>query len=268
MTNEIEGTSALQSPDPCPVMDFKPGPVIQPHVPTTPFEMVAIAASRGASMEEISRFMDLQERMEKNEAKKAFVAAMAAFKANPPTLTKNKAVDFTTAKGRTHYRHADLDEVASQIGQALSPHGLSFRWKPEQQAGGRIRVTCTLEHALGHSESVSLEGAADDSGNKNSIQAVGSTVTYLERYTLLAITGMAVKDQDTDGRVPVQRTPEVEKTLDDALKAIAEAPDNAALAAAFNAAFAVAQKAGDSAGKDALKAAHKARQTQLREGGK
>jgi hypothetical protein len=54
---------------------------------------------------------------------------------------------------------------------------------------------------MGHSEEGAvLEGAPDTSGSKNSIQAVGSTVSYLERYTLLAATGLAAKDQDDDGR--------------------------------------------------------------------
>jgi hypothetical protein len=61
-----------------------------------------------------------------------------------------------------------------------------------------IRVTCVLQHVLGHGERVTLQAAPDQSGNKNHIQAVGSTVTYLERYTLLASTGLAAKDQDDD----------------------------------------------------------------------
>src|SRR5207245_959863 len=36
--------------------------------------------------------------------------------------------------------------------------------------------------------------------SKNAVQAVGSTVSYLQRYTLLAGTGMAAADQDDDGR--------------------------------------------------------------------
>jgi len=38
------------------------------------------------------------------------------------------------------------------------------------------------------------------SGNKNPIQAIASTVSYLERYTLLAITGLTTKDMDDDGK--------------------------------------------------------------------
>ena len=44
-----------------------------------------------------------------------------------------------------------------------------------------------------------MSAGRDDSGNKNSIQAVGSTTTYLQRYTLKAALGLAASDDD-DGR--------------------------------------------------------------------
>ena len=60
-------------------------------------------------------------------------------------------------------------------------------------------MTCTIKHVGGHSDSVSLGGPPDSGGAKNAIQARASTVTYLERYTLKAITGLAEADDDTDG---------------------------------------------------------------------
>jgi hypothetical protein len=45
-----------------------------------------------------------------------------------------------------------------------------------------------------------MTGPLDDSGNKNKIQQAGSTVTYLQRYTLLAVTGLSTQDQDDDGQ--------------------------------------------------------------------
>jgi hypothetical protein len=57
-------------------------------------------------------------------------------------------------------------------------------------------VTCVISHGDGYFEENSLAAAQDDSGNKNSIQAVGSTVTYLERYTLKAALGLAVATDD------------------------------------------------------------------------
>lgn len=164
----------------------------------TPMVLLQMAMSQNADLDKLSKLMDLQERWEKNEARKAFVVAMGQFKANPPLIEKNKLVSFQTSKGKTEYRHATLDHVANAIGQELSKYGLSFRWNVEQ-VNGRVKVTCFLQHAMGHTELVTMDGAADDTGNKNAIQQVGSTVTYLQRYTLLAATGMATADQDNDG---------------------------------------------------------------------
>lgn len=165
----------------------------------TPASLLAIAVQRGADMATLERLITLQERVEANEARKAYVAAMSAFKSNPPTITKNKRVHFTSTKGTTDYMHATLDNVSDAIGSAMAKHGLSHRWNVEQLDGGQIRVTCVIEHALGHSESVSLSAGPDQTGNKNNIQAVGSTVTYLQRYTLLSAAGMATGEDDTDG---------------------------------------------------------------------
>jgi hypothetical protein len=57
-----------------------------------------------------------------------------------------------------------------------------------------------VTHELGHSAQTSLTAPPDASGSKNSIQAIGSTVSYLQRYTFMAITGLAAKDQDDDGQ--------------------------------------------------------------------
>ena len=87
---------------------------------------------------------------------------------------------------------------------------------------GMIRVSCIITHVLGHSEQVSLQCGADQSGKKNNIQAVGSTVTYLERYTLLAATGIAVKDQDDDARR--SESPEPDAKGKEALEACGSLP--------------------------------------------
>lgn len=176
---------------------------VRPSIPVTPMDMLSMAVSQGADLDKLQKLMDLQERWEANQAKNAFVVALNAFKMDPPSLTKNKHVSFTNSAGKkTEYDHATLDQVSLGIGKALSIHGLSHRWNVEQNEKGRIKVTCILTHALGHSESVSLEGGSDESGGKNAIQGIGSTVAYLERYTLLAATGMAVQDQDDDGNGP------------------------------------------------------------------
>lgn len=207
----------------------------QPAASPTPMTMLQIAVEQNWDLDKLSRLMDLSERWEANEARKAFDAALAKFKANPPDLYKNK----TVAYGTTKYKHATLDEVASKIGEAMAPHGLSFRWNV-QQDGAKIRVTCILSHVAGHSESVQLEAPPDNSGQKNSIQQVGSTITYLQRYSLLAATGMAVQDEsDNDGRtVPSEHF----KAL---LASISKAETMDDLARCYKAAYKQAQESKD-----------------------
>ena len=178
-----------------------------PRQAVTPMQMLQIAVERGDDLDKLSKLMDLQERWEKREAEKAFVTSLNAFKKSPPTITKNKHVSFATRGGdKTEYDHATLDQICEVIGGALSDHGLSHRWEVDQ-AEGMVCVTCVLTHELGHSERVTLRAGADQSGGKNSIQAIGSTVTYLERYTLLAATGLAAKEQDDDGRTAESASP-------------------------------------------------------------
>jgi hypothetical protein len=161
----------------------------------SPAALIQSAISGGADLEKLEKLLALQERWEANEAKKAYVAAMAAFKANPPRIEKTKTVSFSG----TTYKHALLADAAEKINRALSQHGLSAAWTTKQE-GDAITVICTITHDMGHSESTSLTAGPDKSGAKNAIQAIGSTVSYLERYTLFALTGLASHDMDDDGR--------------------------------------------------------------------
>lgn len=164
----------------------------------TPMEMLDRAVSQNASVETLSKLMDLQERWEANEARKAFEAAMSAVKAELPRIVKNKKVDFTTQKGRTNYQYEDLASIMNQIGPVLSRHGLSVRYRTTTNVNEPIAVTCIISHSMGHNEENTLMAGRDDSGNKNSIQQIGSTVTYLQRYTLKAALGLAA-GADDDG---------------------------------------------------------------------
>lgn len=154
------------------------------------------AADPNVDIDKMQRLLDMQERVLAKRAEQDFVTGLAAFKSVPLEIEKNRRVSYTTSKGTTEYDHATLDEITRTINKSLSENGLSYRWKTEQLDDGRIRVTCVLTHIGGHSESTSLMSRADDSGGKNSIQAIGSAVSYLQRYTLLAALGLATGTDD------------------------------------------------------------------------
>lgn len=175
-----------------------PVPVVQAAaaVQATPSTILDMAVSRGADIGQLTQLLDLKMKWEANEARKAFVEAMTEFKKNPPDIIKNKNVNFD----RTNYNHATLATVCDAVIEGLAAVGISHDWKPKQ-SNGLVGVTCYLTHRLGHKdEGTYIEAPADTSGKKNAIQSVGSSVTYLQRYTLLAACGLATRDQDDDGR--------------------------------------------------------------------
>lgn len=176
----------------------------EPIAAPAPLQMLQAALASGATPDQIQHMMDLQDRWEATQARKAYVAAMSDFKRHPPEILKDKHVSYQTSKGKTEYKHATLGNVCAAIIKGLSDVGISHRWDTQQQEG-RIKVTCILTHVGGHSESTSLHSAADESGGKNSIQAIASAITYLQRYTLLAATGLATADMgDDDARASEQ----------------------------------------------------------------
>lgn len=185
------------------VIDMSAGQIERKERPTalvpitaevTPMQMLALAVQQGADIAKLEKLMDLQERWERNLARKAYVAAMAAFKSDPPTILKNKHVSFALKTGgRTEYNHATHDEVTNKIIVAMAPHGLSHNWTVRQE-GNMVFVKCTITHELGYSESTEMFGPPDTTGTKSVIQAIASTTTLLQRYTLLSISGLTSQE--------------------------------------------------------------------------
>ena len=100
-----------------------------------------------------------------------YVEAMAAFKANPPTIRKDREARY---KERVQYTYANLAQVASLIGMGLSAHGFTHSWTTGMK-DNMVSVTCTITHKAGHKEACTMMAPSDTSGSKNPVQALGST---------------------------------------------------------------------------------------------
>jgi hypothetical protein len=177
----------------------------------SPLDRIAELLERGITPEQLDKFLDVQKKHEAEQARRDFVAAMAAFKAEPiAKIVKNKLVDFPLKDreshkeiGRVTYRHETLDQVVDAVVGPMAKHGLSHKWTVDQKSmKPMIVVRCVISHENGHvDEPVELFGSPDDSGRKNPLQQVRSTVTFLQRATLLLATGLAAADSgDDDGR--------------------------------------------------------------------
>ena len=146
----------------------------------------------------LKELLAVQMDWEANEARKAYHEAMAGFHAEAPKIIKQR--DGHNGK------YAGLSDIVSVIAPIESKYGLSHTWVTSVSEK-EIKVTCKITHVLGHTETTELTAAPDTSGSKNAIQALGSTITYLERYTLKAALGLAESGQDDDGNGTGEKPP-------------------------------------------------------------
>lgn len=162
-----------------------------------------MAAARDplVDVEKLKQLMALRKEVEADVRKRAFLDALARAKGEFTPIIKRRVVDYEhrDEQGRTQYKHEDLADIAAIVDPILSKFGLSYRHRSSQE-GGKVKVTCILSHADGHSEENSLEAPEDKSGKKNPIQAIASTVSYLARYSLKEALGIAAGRGDDDGK--------------------------------------------------------------------
>jgi hypothetical protein len=160
-----------------------------------------LASNPGVDIDKIQKLLEMQERRELNLDKAALRHAVAEFKKNPPQIIKKRLASFpikAEGGGRVSYSYADLENITSAIQDGLAEFGVTHSWSIAE-GNGSICVTCVLKYGMYEEPGVTLTAPPDTSGTKNAIQAKGSTISYLEKYTLLAATGMAAGMPDTDG---------------------------------------------------------------------
>lgn len=170
-----------------------------------PQSLIELAIKQGSDIEQLEKLMDLQERWEKKEARKAYYNAMAAFQSKKPKIKKTKKVSFVSKKtqSKTEYSFAPLPQIQKQIDPILTQYGLSYSFKTTEE-NNKLNVACVVTHEFGYHEEFKMSAPNDTTGNKNAIQSIGSTNSYLQRYTLCNAFGISA-DQDNDGHSAPQK---------------------------------------------------------------
>lgn len=180
------------------VQKIEPQPEPRALTAVTPMDMLNRAIETGAGLEMVEKLMGLQERWEANQARKSFDEAIALAKSEIKPILK-------TRTGHTG-KYEDLAAIATEVDPILSKHGLSYRYRARQDE--KVHVTCVLSHKSGYSEETELSEKPDAGPSRNAIQALGSCLTYLQRYSLKLALGLsASKDDDGKTAGKVDDTP-------------------------------------------------------------
>lgn len=125
----------------------------------------------------------------------ALAKAQGAFQ----PIVKNRDVTIAMKAGGSYrFRYADLEEIIAKTRPALSANGLALIQTVEHGQQGPLLV-CRLMHAQGGmiASEVSMPTARDLGDPK----AFGAAITYLRRYMVTAMLGVAADDDlDEDGQ--------------------------------------------------------------------
>ncbi len=99
--------------------------------------------------------------------------------------------DKTAKMGTYEYKYADLASIIDAIRKPLTDAGIAIIQAPTSD-DGLVVVTTRLLHTSGQWIECSMSAAPAG----QTPQALGSVITYLRRYTLSAMTGVATEDDD------------------------------------------------------------------------
>ena len=182
---------AIINADAVEIVDADPVEVLHPLVR-------AMQSQGGMTPENIERMMDLQERYEARVAKQEYEAVRSRLLADlPPVIRKNRRVSF----GNTNYSYADIPQIMRSIMPALRAHGFSISWRNESDPRSET-VTCVLSHRGGHEATNTRKAPVEAKKGQSGVQSAQSTVTYLQRQTLLALLGVVTDDMPDADEAP------------------------------------------------------------------
>lgn len=130
-----------------------------------------------------------------NTARAALYMALAKAQGKMQTPKRSREAKIPGKDGKPGYTYsyADLSEVYEAVRPALASEGLGFFHLTNQDRES-VSVTTVLTHEGGGQIETTLAW-----GVSNRIQDLGSIITYLRRYTLSALLGVA-SEEDDDGQ--------------------------------------------------------------------
>lgn len=143
--------------------------------------------------------LDMQERIMAKNAESAFNDAMTRLQEAMPRITKDGNIEFVDNKNNHRKTpFATYENIDKAIRPLMIAEGFSIAFNSEWGESGAT-IHATLSHRDGHSRKASIRLPLDSSGSKNSLQAMGSTISYGKRYLVTMMLNIVTEGEDNDG---------------------------------------------------------------------
>jgi len=144
-------------------------------------------------------------------------------------------------------KYADLAEILNTVRPVFSANGIAIVQTPTFESG-----VASVETMLCHESGEFISSVCSSPVNKQDAQGIGSAITYLRRYSLAAMCGIAQEDDDgqhavqepqTQRQAPSRKLSNAEREM--GVADMKGAPDEAALKQVWADYHAMAKNIGD-----------------------
>lgn len=160
-------------------------------------------------VEQMKGLMEISERYEANEARKAFAADFTQVQAKVAAVVKNKK------NPQTNSMYAGLDNVLEMVRPIYTKYGFSVIFhEGKAEIDNYIRMCADVLHRAGHSEKYHADLPLDETGikgsvNKTKMHGKGSSFSYGRRYMMCLIWNIPTQDDDGNGAGGNKHTPRI-----------------------------------------------------------
>lgn len=168
---------------------------------TNPLILLQSMIDRGADPSALRQMMDLAERFEANQAKKAYAEAMNQCQAKMPTVIRDKM------NNQTQKMYAPVETVKTYAKPVYTEAGFALEFTAEAGTGpGLTTVHLDVTHVQGHTKRTTLPNVPlDDKGPKGGdvktqIQGLMSSMSYAQGRLICLAFNLTVADEDRDGQ--------------------------------------------------------------------
>lgn len=157
------------------------------------FQIIERAArDPNVDITKMERLMEMHERMQSARASVEYAEAFAAMQPELPIIPEH-------GTGHNNASYALWEDVNELIKPVLAKHGFGLSFKVRDAVNG-VEITACCKHRAGHSDETTKTFPLDVTGNKNAIQAAGSSISYGKRYTAGALLNLTSRKEDDDGK--------------------------------------------------------------------
>lgn len=160
-------------------------------------QFISQAIANNVPVETMERLLAMRKELKAEQAREAYIAAMAKFQAECPIIEKKKEVN---NNDRIVYKYAPIESIVSQVKDPLKDNGFSYSTNMKL-SNNEVTASVKVQHIKGHSEVTDMTVPL---GSKTAVmsdsQVVAAASTFAKRYAFLNAFGILTGDEDNDGQ--------------------------------------------------------------------